>query len=133
MRTKIDFEKLQVCTEHSIPYSDLIDNMDIEQFYDPILNRAVYRLHSYVLGHRLIKDTFPVTFEIPCSWWQMFKRDVLKFKKIKMKWLHKTIRVDEFVTYPESKIGKFEDSLYLYTPAFGDKAFVWQDINVVEE
>ena len=51
------------------------------------------------------------------------------------KWLHKTIRVDEFVTYPESKIGKFIDNIgmYLMTPKLGDKSFVWQDINVVEE
>jgi len=81
---------------------------------DIISKRYIFELSTFILKsgeETSIKDINIDIFE-PKSWWQMFRRDVLKHKnyKIKLKEIKRyRIKATDFLTFPENSICMLPD------------------------
>ncbi len=54
---------------------DVLKTMRLEAWADDMVDGLTYSLTGYMLGEHISQQTFKLKYQVPASWWQMFKGD----------------------------------------------------------
>ena len=99
--TKTVLEKLKIGLGYQIGQTTL-DSLDFSTGVDFYTGMLRAKLLGFILKDTYVQTTKDVEFEVPVNWWEHFKRDVLKVKKIQTEYLCKTVRFTQSRTYPHA-------------------------------
>jgi len=87
-------KQLKIEVTSSLLEKDL-DNFSIEYIQDWMTRSIFLKWKKFVMVDQLIDEPVVEEYEVPTSWWEMFKRDILKRKNIKTEkkevifWFHR--------------------------------------------
>lgn len=96
-------------------------SLDLEIVESALYDELLYRLKSFVLAEDLGLREYEVRFSYPSSWWQHFKRDVLK-RRCKVTIETKTVIGHGWRGYPNAPIAIPEDKM--------GKSVVFEEFNL---
>jgi hypothetical protein len=90
------------------PY--ILDSLDVDIVEDMLSRNLCYRVTAFVLAEDFGTKQYKVTFTEPSSWWQHFKRDVLRLH-CKTKLTTKTVIGHGYRGYPHAPIALPADKM----------------------
>lgn len=90
------------------------DGITVDVSRDGMFDTVAMRMVSYVLSDQLVHECDEVTVDVPASWWQHFKRDVLSryrvFRRyvrrhpVEMRTLRNLVSFDRYRIYPQADV-----------------------------
>lgn len=95
--TELILEKVKIGLQREFPAFAKSLKFDINEYF---AGRIIADFRGYLLGEKVLDEK--IVKEYPASWWQHFKQDVLKLKKIKYNQIK--INIKEYRTYPHINI-----------------------------
>lgn len=121
------FERAKEVLEQHVSTS-VLHTADIRTLAEHEGEKIAVRLAIEVIEHKFCDETIKLEYSTPATWWEMFKRDVLKIKKIKEQLHIQSYRITERLVFPKAQIGPHTRHMFFISGQISSGAYVGEDV-----
>jgi hypothetical protein len=119
----ITLEKFMYCIVQKLNTMNL-PGFDLKGFPESLAHDVALRFQFAVCGES--QKSIEIKSSCPATWWQHFKRDVLKCKKIRVK--EETTTIDPRILYPKMKVSFPDEENVIHLVRRTDTTELWRKV-----